>query len=306
MNSVRKALGVKEGPGPLAAGLVGGTILLLAACSDGTPPGSAETPCPQLDPRSGDPSGLIFLGLSLSRNSLELATPAGFAPTSNNASVSRQTEFDFNLLQDRNYDYLCSTNDDGWLVGGGEGDGSYPGSSPSYKLANPDSAHIEIVHVGNGDPSRGGLTEEEIVAIMETVEFEPIRLKPSYVRLNPDDPPEYELRFQPEDNPELYALYEDLLREFTNPTREAGDPFHMSITRKVIFRSADLQEAWLEQSNSIVDQWRAQHPDGVVLTPDPVELERGNVTPRELDEPGGIYLFSNRNEIRRYFPPTSG
>ncbi len=287
-----------KGTGVLAAAA-------LAACSDTS---LAEAPtdldCPQLEARSGDPDGLIFIGLSLSRNFLELAAPAEKAATSNNASVSRQTQFDFNHIQDRNYDYFCSTNDDGWLVAGGEGPGDYSGSSPSFKLPNPDSAHIEVLHVGNGDPSRGGLSEEEIVAIMQTVDFAPIPLKPSYVRLNDDSPPEYELRFQPEDNPELYALYETLLEKFRNPTREAGDPFHMSITRKVEFRSASLRDAWLEQSDAVVDRWRAQYPDGVILTPDPAELERGAVTPEEVSVPGGVYLFWNRNLLRRYFPPT--
>ena len=36
---------------------------------------------------------------------------------SNKKSVTRQSQFDFDLLQDREYKYFCSTNDDGWLVG---------------------------------------------------------------------------------------------------------------------------------------------------------------------------------------------
>ena len=54
-------------------------------------------------------SGLAFIGLSLTRyNESEF---------SNKRSITRQTQFDFNLLQDREYKYFCSTNDDGWLVG---------------------------------------------------------------------------------------------------------------------------------------------------------------------------------------------
>jgi hypothetical protein len=73
--------------------------------------------------------GLAFLGLSLSRgydNVME--------PRTNSNSLSRQTQFDFNEIQDRDYQYFVATNDDGWLVGGGEND-------ESYKLPNPDSAH---------------------------------------------------------------------------------------------------------------------------------------------------------------------
>jgi hypothetical protein len=34
-------------------------------------------------------------------------------------AVSRQTQFDFNAIQDRSYKYFVATNDDGWLCGGG-------------------------------------------------------------------------------------------------------------------------------------------------------------------------------------------
>lgn len=52
-------------------------------------------------------------------------------------SKSRQVQYDFNGLQDRYYENVLSTNDDGWLVGGGEG-------PAAYKLAAPDSAHQEV------------------------------------------------------------------------------------------------------------------------------------------------------------------
>lgn len=59
--------------------------------------------------RYGISQGLAFLGLSLSRHN--------DGKFSSKMSVSRQTAFDFDLLQDRDYKYFCSTNDDGWLVG---------------------------------------------------------------------------------------------------------------------------------------------------------------------------------------------
>ena len=59
--------------------------------------------------RYGISLGLAFLGLSLSRHN--------DGQFSSKVSVSRQTAFDFDLLQDRDYKYFCSTNDDGWLVG---------------------------------------------------------------------------------------------------------------------------------------------------------------------------------------------
>ena len=51
-----------------------------------------------------------------------------------------------------------SSNDDGWLVGGGE-----PGPPKSYKLAAKDSSHVEIMRIGTYRPEWGGITEEDIV-----------------------------------------------------------------------------------------------------------------------------------------------
>lgn len=41
------------------------------------------------------------------------------------------------------------------------------------------------------------MTEQQIVDIMQQISFAPIRLKPRYVRFNPDDPPEFEVKRMP-------------------------------------------------------------------------------------------------------------
>ena len=58
-----------------------------------------------------------------------------------------KSAFDLNAVQDREYEYIFSTNDDGWLVGGGE-----PGPPRSYKLPAPDSAHVELMRIGTYNP----------------------------------------------------------------------------------------------------------------------------------------------------------
>lgn len=75
--------------------------LLLSPC---------RTQPPVLDPTKSKVDGLAFLGLSLSRRS-EQGHPD---------SITHQTAFDFNEVIDRDYTHIFSTNDDGWLVGGGE------------------------------------------------------------------------------------------------------------------------------------------------------------------------------------------
>jgi hypothetical protein len=88
---------------------------------------------PVLDPTKSKVDGLAFLGLSLARR-----TEVGHSD-----SQTHQIAFDLNEVQDREYKYVFSTNDDGWLVGGGE-----PGPPHSYKLPAPDSAHVEIMRIG--------------------------------------------------------------------------------------------------------------------------------------------------------------
>ena len=93
---------------------------------------------PVLNPQLSKVDGLAFLGLSLSRRSEE----------GHPDSITHQTAFDLNEVIDRKYEYLASTNDDGWLVGGGE-----PGPPKSYKLPAKDSAHVEIMRIGTYNPA---------------------------------------------------------------------------------------------------------------------------------------------------------
>jgi hypothetical protein len=92
--------------------------------------------------------GLAFLGLSLCRHS----------PQGHPDSITHQNAFDLNEVIDRDYEFISATNDDGWLVGGGE-----PGPPKSYKLAAKDSAHVEIMRIGTYRPEWGGVKEEEIL-----------------------------------------------------------------------------------------------------------------------------------------------
>lgn len=103
---------------------------------------------PVLKPEESKVDGLAFLGLSLARKS-DRGHPD---------SITHQTAFDLNNVLDRDYEYIASTNDDGWLAGGGE-----PGPPQSYKLAAKDSAHVEIMRIGTYRADWGGISEKEIV-----------------------------------------------------------------------------------------------------------------------------------------------
>ncbi len=101
-----------------------------------------------LDRENTKVDGLVFLGVSLSRHS-HWGHPG---------SATHQTAFDFNEIQDRDYEFVESTNDDGWLAGGGE-----PGPPTSYKLRAKDSSHIEIMRIGTHNPKWGGLKKADII-----------------------------------------------------------------------------------------------------------------------------------------------
>ena len=132
---------------------------------------------------------------------------------------------------------------------------------------------------------------------------------PSRVVTNGDLPwSEMELRFDRDENPDLAAVQEQLRARVTNRMVSFPPTFHMSITRKLHWRSAELRDQFLAGANAAVSRWRAANPRGVVLTADPAAPRANDtnlgVSEPELASPGGLYLFWNRNDIRAYFPPT--
>ena len=161
--------------------------------------------------------GLAFLGLSLSRRS-EQGHPR---------SITHQTAFDLNEVIDRDYEYIFSTNDDGWLVGGGE-----PGPPKSFKLAAKDSAHVEIMRIGTFNPEWGGLKKEEIIEAIQSgnILIPQIEVLPTAVVANKDKPPELEIRFDIEPavwdpkeplpaNWQLRFIHNQLFKHFEFPSR---------------------------------------------------------------------------------------
>jgi hypothetical protein len=194
-----------------------------------------------LDPKNSKVDGLAFLGLSLARKS-EQGHPD---------SVTHQTVFDLNEVLDREYEFMLATNDDGWLVGGGE-----PGPPQSYKLAAKDSAHVEIMRIGTYKKEWGGVPQEEIIKILQSgdILIPHIEVLPTAVVANPDTPPELEIRFdmEPEvpdfDNLEaplpinwqLRFLHNQLFKKFEFPSRFCPGAFHSTILRKAKFRSEEV------------------------------------------------------------------
>jgi hypothetical protein len=228
---------------------------------------------PVLDPQKSKVDGLAFLGLSLTRHS----------KTGHADSITHQTAFDLNKVLDRDYQHIFSSNDDGWLVGGGE-----PGPPDSYKLAAKDSAHVEIMRIGTYQPEWGGLAVERIVqALQEGAIFIPeIQVLPTAVVANPDTPPELEIRFDMQDpavpvhadilNPEmplpvnwqLRFLHNQLFRHFEFPSRFCPGAFHSTILRKAEFRSPADRKAYFDKCAAAVAEWKTTGGPQSLVVPD--------------------------------------
>ncbi len=195
-----------------------------------------------MDPSKSKVDGLAFLGLSLARKS-EHGHPD---------SETHQEAFDLNEVLDRDYECILATNDDGWLVGGGE-----PGPPKSYKLAAKDSAHVEIMRIGTYRKDWGGVGQEDIIQAMTCgdILIPHIEVLPTAVVANPDKPPELEIRFDMEPqipdfddqlaplpiNWQLRFLHNQLFKKFVFPSRFCPGPFHSTILRKAEFRSEEVR-----------------------------------------------------------------
>ena len=103
-------------------------------CSTGSTPShdSGDGDCSQ--------NGLSFIGISFSVNT------ASGSPYSYQLCDQLPME---NII-DRDYDYVMSMDEDGWLVGGGYKSFDYSGKMPYI-----DSSHTELLRIGSLDPEFG-------------------------------------------------------------------------------------------------------------------------------------------------------
>lgn len=275
---------------------------------------------PVLDPENSKLDGLAFIGLSLCRKSERGHPDTG----------THQQAFDLDRVQDRDYQYIFSTNDDGWLVGGGE-----PGPPHSYKLPARDSAHVEIMRVGTYNPALGGLDPNKLLETLRSgkILIPEMTVVPTGVVANGDQPPELEIRFDmiPDkpnlENPlasplpinwQLRFLHNQLFKEFKFPSRFCPGAFHSTILRKAEFRSEEQKKAYFCKCQAVVNEWleRGQQP----LVPpgkDGVDPQIKTVHCKKWKPPmstkgddylesyyrSGVWLFTDRNNPTHQIMP---
>ena len=226
-------------------------------------------------------------------------------------------------VQDRDYEYVFSTNDDGWLVGGGE-----PGPPTSYKLAAKDSAHVEIMRIGTYEPAWGGMYRKDVVRILEEgkILIPEVTVVPTAVVANRDAPPELEIRFDMIPTPnfkdpmaplpanwQLRFIQNQLFKVMQFPSRFNPGSFHSTILRKAEFRSPEARRSYFDKCQKVVDEWMERGHQPVA----PAKIDPGITVvkcKRPADDTGsaeylseyyrsGIWLFTDRNTITHHFLP---
>ena len=262
----------------------------------------------------------VVIGLCLSRKDFTLGHPD---------TVTRQTAFDFNELQDRDYKYVSSTDDSGWLAGGGErgdpyrngvsGTNEHGGSDDSdgmkvksfgagHKTAAPDRVYIPILQI---NAASAAVIDEIISALARGEIFIPeVSILPETLTVNNKSPPDLQLRFGCEKNddtpPEEWSnwplefLHNQLYDYFAPMGAQwSKRPFQITLARKVRWMSVKHMNKYFSRSEQVINSWREKGPQ--YLQPPYSDDSRGVIL-EEITRPHGIYLIQN-GVPTNYFAP---
>lgn len=245
----------------------------------------------------------VVIGLCLSRKS-----GIGHAGT-----VTRQTEYDFNELQDRDYKYVSSTDERGWLAGGGERRDPHVkpseleiGDGDSHKVAAPDTVHIPIIEINTVSAA----AVNEIVAALARGEiFIPhMSILPESLTVKGKSPPDLVVSFGCEKNddanPEDWSNWcleflHNQLYEYFAPlgAQWSKRPFQITLARNVKWKTIKHMNKYFARSENVINSWREKGAQ--YLTP---QKDAVGVTNEEITNPHGIYLLRN-GKATNYFPP---
>lgn len=272
----------------------------------------------------------VTIGLSLSRRYSGVGHPE---------TVTRQTAFDFNELQDRQYKYVSGTDQNGWRAGGGEVGGSFQynatsansdisePSSPSNKqnqsnpihhqqekIASPDTCYLPIIHI---DCPNAEAVDGVITALASGEIFIPhMSISPEALSVSGISPPDLVVRFGCERNDDvppdewtnwcLEFMHNQLYEYFYNyGARWMKRPFSITLARSVRWKTVKHMNRYFAHAEHVIEAWRERGPQ--FLDPQLSYID-GGATPEEVARPHGIYLFrTGKNGIggspTNYFSP---
>lgn len=276
-------------------------------CTTGAMPShdSGDADCSQ--------EGLSFIGISFSVNTAH----------GNPYSYQLCDQFPMENIIDRDYDYIMSMDEDGWLVGGG-----YKSFDHSGKMPYIDSSHTELLRIGSIDPEFGGTSIEQVYNAMNSLSFPPFSVFPEYVKgggkhhsgdNNKETVASGDVTLivsivEEYSNNNAYSDYEIFLGDLFNAMDAVGggpcmddhdtDP-HVSMARGVKFKSSYHQQQYFYKVNLEVAVWQAAYPKGAVIgtsglaafPPDKASKNRQKVGY------GNLYFFFDRANITTAFKP---
>lgn len=256
--------------------------------------------------------GLSFIGVSFSVN-----TAYG-----NPYSYQLCDQFPMENIIDRDYNYIMSMDEDGWLVGGGYKQFDYSGKMPYI-----DSSHTELLRVGSMDTSLGGTSIEQVYEAMAEVEVPPLSIYPEYLKGggghhsgDNDDQDEgvpsgditlvvsvVEVYYDNANYDEYSQFLENLFQAFDDigggscMDDDDTDP-HVSMSRGVKFKSSWHQQQYMYEANLEVAVWQAMYPNGVVIgTNGYASFPPGRTGKKQYVGYGNLYFFFDRANITAAF-----
>lgn len=286
-------------------------------------------PGPDTDFRIGKHT--VCIGISLSRRHPSLGHPE---------TVTRQSVYDFNELQDREYKYVSSTDPTGWRAGGGEKGGTPTPSvthsmsedgeahnndahnsemnhvtSPNGKtqpqapkIAAPDTVHIPLIYI---DAQTSAAVDQIINALARGEIFIPhMSIMPESLSVNGISPPDLVVRFGCERNDDIPPEdWPNWCLEFMhNQLYEYFLPMGARWTKRPFQITLARKVRWKTVKH--MNKYFA-HSERVInawrgmgpqqLDPQPSYIE-GGATPEEVAKPHGIYLMRNGRPTN-YFAP---
>jgi hypothetical protein len=259
--------------------------------------------------------GLSFIGISFSVN------------TANGNPYSYQLcdQFPMENIIDRDYNYVMSMDEDGWLVGGGYKTFDYSGKMPYI-----DSSHTELLRIGSMDPDKGGTSISQVYEAMESVAFSPFSIFPEYLKGGgghhsndggDDETPSGDVTlivsivetYQDNDNYSDYDTFLDNL--FSAMSAVNGGPCmddhdtdpHVSMARGVKFKSSYHLTDYMYNANLEVAVWQAMYPNGVVIGSNGyASFPPGRGGSKTYVGYGNLYFFFDRANITKSFAPQRG
>jgi hypothetical protein len=252
----------------------------------------------------------VIIGLCLSRRNNDMGHPD---------TVSRQTAFEFNALQDRGYKYVSDTDEHGWRAGGGEpgcaykvnDDGASDNSAASVgadKIPSPDTAYLPIIQIDAQSEQQVDLI---VHALAKGEVFIPhMGILPESLGVNGTSPPDLVVKFGCERNEDVppeewpnwcIEFLHNQLYDYFQPlgAKWSKRPFQLTLAKKVRWKTVKHMNKYFSQCEGVIDSWRDQGPQ--FLSPDAGFIE-GGATTEEVAKPHGVYLIRNGAPVN-YFAP---